>query len=94
LDYSGNNESLSAARQIAGIGVAPWSTHPRGKIIRYSTVRKFKGLEAPAVIIYNINGSIDNPDPLFYVATTRAKSNLTLIGDMESIISISETMGS
>ena len=93
LDYSGNNESLSAARQIAGIGVAPWSTQPRGKTIRYSTVRKFKGLEAPAVIIYNIKGSIGNPDPLFYVATTRAKANLTLIGDMDSIISISETMG-
>jgi superfamily I DNA/RNA helicase len=45
------------------------------------------------VIIYNIKGSIVNPDPLFYVATTRAKANLTLIGDMESIISISETMG-
>lgn len=70
----------------------PWTTHPRGRTIRYSTVRKFKGLEAPAVIVYNIKGAVGNPDPLFYVATTRAKANLTLIGDAESIISISENV--
>lgn len=81
LDYSGNNEALVAARQVAGCPVAPWSTQHRGRTVRYSTVRKFKGLEAPVIIVYNIDGALGRPDPVFYVASTRAKLSLSLFMD-------------
>lgn len=89
LDYAGKNEYLAEIKSIAGFKAYSWTTTPRESIIRYSTVRKFKGLEAPAIVIYNVSGTIEKDDPLFYVASTRAKISLTVICTQEALVSIS-----
>lgn len=92
LDYSGKNEYLMAKKSIAGFDAYGWTSSPRKNVIRYSTVRKFKGLEAPAIVIYNVSGAIEKDDPLFYVASTRAKISLTVICSQEALLSISSIL--
>lgn len=92
LDYSGANESLAEAKKIAGLSAFSWTTSARKNIIRYTTVRKFKGMEAPAVIVYNVVGHIEKDDPLFYVAATRPKVSLTIMADRVALESISKLM--
>lgn len=92
LDYSGKNEYLMAKKYIAGFDAYGWTSSPRKNVIRYSTVRKFKGLEAPAIVIYNVSGAIEKDDPLFYVASTRAKISLTVICSQEALLSISSIL--
>ena len=92
LDYSGNNETLMEAKKIAGLAAFGWSTSARRNVIRYTTVRKFKGMEAPAVIVYNVKGCIEKDDPLFYVAATRPKVSLTIMADQTAMESISKMM--
>ncbi len=92
LDYSGSNEALVEARKIAGVSAFGWTSAHRKNVIRYTTVRKFKGMEAPAVVVYNITGVIRKDDPLFYVASTRPKVSLTLLADEVAMGSISALM--
>jgi hypothetical protein len=92
LDYAGKNEYLMAKKSIAGFDAYGWTSSPRKNIIRYSTVRKFKGLEAPAIVIYNVSGTIEKDDPLFYVASTRAKISLTVICTQEALLSVSKIL--
>jgi len=56
-----------------------------GKYYRFTTCRKFKGLEADAVIVIDIDESTltEKDGTLFYVATSRAKYNLYLLTDIE-----------
>jgi len=92
LDYAGKNEYLMDKKSIAGFDAYGWTSSPRKNVIRYSTVRKFKGLEAPAIVIYNVSGTIQKDDPLFYVASTRAKISLTVICTQEALLSISSIL--
>lgn len=92
LDYSGVSEALVESKKIAGFVAYGWSTSVRKNIIRYTTVRKFKGMEASAVIVYNVNGTIEKDDPLFYVAATRPKVSLTILADQLAIGSITRMM--
>jgi hypothetical protein len=92
LDYSGANETLSEAKKIAGLAAFGWTTSARKNVIRYTTVRKFKGMEAAAVIVYNVKGRIEKDDPLFYVAATRPKVSLTIMADQAAMESISKMM--
>ena len=92
LDYSGANEMLMKAKKIAGLAAFGWSTSARKNVIRHTTVRKFKGMEAPAVVVYNVKGVIEKDDPLFYVAATRPKVSLTIMADQAAMESISKMM--
>jgi DNA helicase IV len=65
---------------------------PRRGVIRYSTVRKFKGMESPAVVVYNVSGAIEKDDPLFYVASTRPKISLTILATQDAMMSISKLL--
>lgn len=52
---------------------------------RFSTCRKFKGLEADAVILIDLNAEILVEQPaLFYVGCTRARVRLDIVTDMDS----------
>jgi superfamily I DNA/RNA helicase len=84
LDYSGGNELLERSGKITNIKAAPWSLGARKDTVRYSTVRKFKGMESRAVIVYNINAPLAADDPLLYVSVTRPVFSLTLIMDPEA----------
>ena len=92
LDYAGNNEALLSLKNVGDITLVPWAPNHRNRTIRCSTVRKFKGLEAPAVIIYNVDGALEKVDPLFYVAVTRAKLNLSLLAAPSVIESIQRNL--
>lgn len=92
LDYAGTGEVLANQRKIAGVALSGWTSGHRKNILRHSTVRKFKGMEAPAVVVYNITGKIMKDDPLFYVASTRPKVSLTILADHDAMQSISELM--
>lgn len=92
LDYSGSSEQLVESKKIAGLAAFGWTTASRRNVIRFTTVRKFKGMEAAAVVVYNVNGKILKDDPLFYVATTRPKVSLTILADQEAMVAISALM--
>ncbi|MFE2605389.1 NERD domain-containing protein [Streptomyces mirabilis] len=53
---------------------------PRGGAITYGTVHAFKGLDAAAVIVTDIEGIKDaKSEALFYIASSRARDDLTII---------------
>ena len=83
-------DSSSQANSFSGAGdTRSW----KDKGVPVYTVRKFKGLEADAVILIDVDQSLwkvsNNPyDPspglLFYTAASRAKHELRIIGDMNA----------
>lgn len=81
LDYSGGNEALANVKKIAGKYLSPWTLGARSDTLRFSTCRKFKGMESRAVVVYNINGPVSSDDALLYVAVTRPVFSLTLLMD-------------
>ena len=49
-------------------------------------------MESPAVIVYNVSGTIEKDDPLFYVASTRPKISLTILATQDAMLSISRLL--
>jgi ATP:corrinoid adenosyltransferase len=89
--YSGDDIivlSAKAGQRCAAAGVtekpwcdqlAPFETAAPGKI-RYTTIQSFKGLDAPAIIVTDVEYlDGDTFSSLFYVATTRALERLSII---------------
>jgi superfamily I DNA/RNA helicase len=61
-------------------------TKPHKNRIRYSTVHAFKGLEAPAVILMDIdNAGSPEFDAVLYVGLTRPTDRLTVISTREAL---------
>jgi superfamily I DNA/RNA helicase len=55
-------------------------TRSRKGRVRYGTIHSFKGLEAPAVILTDIDdGTVPGFEALLYVGMTRATDRLTMI---------------
>ncbi|MEU6724735.1 nuclease-related domain-containing protein [Nonomuraea wenchangensis] len=53
---------------------------PRGRSVAYGTAHAFKGLDAAAVIVTDIEAVHDEKDQaLFYIASSRARDDLTVI---------------
>lgn len=62
--------------------VLPYAEHARNAV-RFSTIHSFKGMEAPYVIVTDIDSiSTQSAQALFYIAATRALEQLTFV--MES----------
>ncbi|MDX1965429.1 MAG: NERD domain-containing protein [Pirellulales bacterium] len=89
--YSGDDIivlSPKAGQRCAAAGVtekpwcdqlAPFETAAPGKI-RYTTIQSFKGLDAPAIVVTDVEHlDGDTFSSLFYVATTRALERLNII---------------
>ena len=54
--------------------------------IPFTTCRKFKGLEADAIILVDVNKySIMDNAKLFYVGASRARLQLKVLGDLSDI---------
>lgn len=87
-------ESLSIAKQVAAsgsIGSYPVSkvSHPAvGKIV-VDSVRRFKGLESDVIIMFLPDAYVDDPEML-YVAATRARALLIVIGGSAAISIINQ----
>jgi len=56
---------------------------PDGAIVRFETVRRFKGLEREVVILCELPGEGERLDQLLYTAFTRATTHLTVIATPE-----------
>ena len=70
------------------VDVAPWSRRLRpfsagnSRFISYTTIHAFKGMEAPAIVVTDIEHILgEGASTLFYVATTRALQRLIIIAD-------------
>ena len=64
---------------------------------RFTTCRKFKGLEADAIILIDVDGESFNPDNvlIYYVGTSRARLRLdviTMLSDEECLDSLQNTL--
>ena len=60
--------------------VKPFRLEPGGGHIRYSTIHSFKGLEAPVIIVTDLNKIKDTESRnLLYIAVTRSLSRLILL---------------
>jgi ATP-dependent exoDNAse (exonuclease V) beta subunit len=58
------------------------STPPtRGGEVRVATIHRYKGLEAPVVVLCEVDGRVSEADlaPLLYVGATRARSHLVVV---------------
>ena len=54
--------------------------------LRFSTIHSFKGLDAPAVIITDIEGTITpNLESLLYIGMTRATDRLTALIETQTL---------
>jgi hypothetical protein len=63
--------------------------------VRVSTVHSFKGLESPIVILVEMDkipGYVKRPDNLCYVALTRARHHLVVIGELPIPRSLGEAI--
>ena len=57
--------------------------------IQLETIGRFKGLEADILILWGLEGlDIDRDRELFYVASSRAKSRLFIVGDEHTCVHI------
>lgn len=65
---------------------------PRGETtVLIDTVQRFKGLEAPIVILWGLDAiNIERSQELLYVAMSRAKSLLVLVARPEACAAIRE----
>ena len=57
----------------------------KGKKIPFTTCRKFKGLEADAVVVVDMDYDklLDGGEQLLYVGSSRARYQLTLVVEMD-----------
>ncbi|HET7645910.1 MAG TPA: ATP-binding domain-containing protein, partial [Candidatus Limnocylindria bacterium] len=53
----------------------------RGGEVRVATIHRYKGLEAPVVVLCEVDGRVSEADlaPLLYVGATRARSHLVVV---------------
>ncbi len=89
--YRGRDIIVLSARDqqhcsAAAIDVEPWKSRlqPYDKVgdqgIGYTSIHAFKGMEAPAIVITDIEGVLnDGAEALFYIGVTRALQRLTAI---------------
>ncbi|AXH96793.1 nuclease-related domain-containing DEAD/DEAH box helicase [Ornithinimicrobium avium] len=77
----------SAAAVLAENGsprLAPYGNH--GKKIPYTTIHAYKGLDAPAVVVTDIENAGDAAaQSLFYVALSRASDRLVVLADAKAM---------
>ena len=53
----------------------------KGNEVRVATIHRYKGLEAPVVVLCELDGRVGEADlaPLLYVGATRARSHLVVV---------------
>ena len=68
---------------------------PGARSVKFDTVRRFKGLEAPVVVIADLTDrtAADNSD-LLYIALSRPRSHLVLLGEKSAIEQVALREGS
>lgn len=76
------NETSAAGRVLQSAWrdrLKPYETYAHSQYIRYTSIHAFKGLEAPVVIVTDIESLSREYQDLLYVAATRALDHLVLL---------------
>ena len=76
-------EEFAPNGRIGGISASRCDETHNGSVI-VDSVRRFKGLERPVVILAATSDSVQN-DELVYVATSRARTHLAVAGSKEAM---------
>lgn len=76
-------ESLSRSGILAGLTTTP-ATQPREGLVTLDTVRRFKGLESLVTIIV-VDAELAASDELAYVALSRARTRVFVIGQQRHV---------
>jgi hypothetical protein len=76
---SRNKSALGRKDVIGAFSTCCGETPERGKVV-FDSIRRFKGLERPVVILVELEEIIDSPETL-YVGITRANAHLAVVGD-------------
>jgi superfamily I DNA/RNA helicase len=84
LTLNGHQRSRLKEGDAAGTFTLGWGSPAAPGRIRVSTPHAFKGLESPVVILAEPEGfrRQRQPDELMYVALSRAKHHLIVLGDL------------
>lgn len=73
--------AVFAARRFGNIDLVEWTTEPPPNTVRFATPQRFKGLEADAVILCEVDRRHTSSSPAnLYVAASRAKHVLVVAG--------------
>ena len=74
---------FSNAIEVCGVPLVAAHQGATGRIV-LDTIKEFKGLERPLVVLLNPEDCIDDPEQM-YTALTRARSHLIVIGSPEAM---------
>jgi DNA helicase IV len=67
------------AKKLGNISLVPLEQQPGTNEVRFSTLHRFKGLEADVVVVCDVKPSAENSMPKhLYVATSRARHLLAI----------------
>lgn len=81
--HSKKNSALADVDRLAGYTLKPFdmADPPTNQELAYSTAQRFKGLDAPIVIVYGLDADCDYATHInfMYVACTRAQDQLHLV---------------
>jgi hypothetical protein len=90
---SGHDRAESAVGKISRIGrfdTVP-ADAPRAGALVVDTVRRFKGLDRTVVLLVELDGILDSPE-LLYVAMTRARLKLVIVGTAHELAVLREML--
>jgi len=80
-----SSSRLVGQRRLGSRTLAAFEAGVERTSITWETVRRFKGLEAPVIILFEIEPLVRDADELKYVALSRATSLLCVIGDKRQL---------
>ncbi len=76
------NSALTEGKKIGNLKLT-WNKQPSPNEVRVCTIHSFKGLESPVVILAELDRTFkEQQDKLLYIATSRAKSRLIVLGEL------------
>ncbi len=76
---SRDKSALGKADVIGAFSTCCGEAPERGKVV-FDSIRRFKGLERPVVVLVELEDVLDSPETL-YVGITRANAHLVIVGD-------------
>ncbi|MDH4225706.1 MAG: AAA family ATPase, partial [Deltaproteobacteria bacterium] len=73
---------IDGSTMLGKVPLAP-SESPRKGHLTFSTIHRFKGLEAPVIILTGLGDIYQNKESMLYVALTRARHHLVIVDTPE-----------
>jgi DNA helicase IV len=78
---SSGKSAVFAAKRFGNIQLVEWTAEPLPNTVRFATPQRFKGLEANAVVLCEVDRQHTSSSPAnLYVAASRARHLLVVAG--------------